>query len=94
MLNFLHTFEPNPVLVSFGNIQGQWYGFFIVIAILVALTISLRLAKRFNLSQNKIFDLGFWLIILGIVGARIYHIFLEFSYYLENPLDMFKGWEG
>ena len=94
MFNFLHTFTPNPILLSFGNFRIYWYGLFIVLGILTALTISLKLAQKFNLSQNKIFDLGFWIIVFGIIGARIYHIFLEFEYYLAKPLDIFKIWQG
>lgn len=94
MFNFLHNFHPQPILVSFGNIHIYWYGFFIVLAILAALTITLKLAKRFGLYQNEIFDLGFWLIVVGIIGARIYHVLLELPYYLKNPLDIFKVWQG
>lgn len=94
MFNFLHNFHPNPILISFGNINIYWYGLFMVIAILSALTITLKLARKFNLSPNKIFDIGFWLIIGGIIGARIYHVFLEFGYYSKNPLDIFKVWQG
>jgi len=94
MLNFLHNFHPQPILISFGNIHIYWYGFFIVLAILAALTITLKLAKKFNISQNKIFDLGFWMVVIGIIGARIYHVLLELGYYLENPLDIFKIWQG
>lgn len=39
-------------------------------------------------------DLAFWLIIFSIIGARIYHIILQFSYYLQNPLQVFMIWNG
>ncbi len=93
-MNFLHNFHPNPILISFGNINIYWYGLFMVVAILSALTITLKLARKFNLSPNKVFDLGFWIIIGGIIGARLYHVFLEFGYYMEKPLDIFKVWQG
>ena len=94
MIDFIHNYIPDATIVSFGSVQIYWYGFFIVIGILSALSISLKLAKKSNLSQNNIFDLAFWIIIFGILGARIYHIFLEIGYYLENLLDIIKIWEG
>lgn len=94
MINFLHSFEPNPVLVSFGLIKIHWYGFFIVLAIILALSVSFFLANKYRINKDDLFDLSFYLIIFGIVGARIYDVFLEWRYYLENPLDVFKIWQG
>jgi len=94
MINFLHTFQPKPLLISFGSIEVFWYGLFIVSGILAAIMVALKLASYYNLKKNIIFDLAFWLIIGGIIGARIYHIFLELSFYLKNPLDIFKIWQG
>jgi len=38
--------------------------------------------------------LAFWCVLFGLLGARIYHVFLEFPYYLNNPIDIFKIWQG
>ncbi|MDD5528054.1 MAG: prolipoprotein diacylglyceryl transferase [Patescibacteria group bacterium] len=94
MFNFLHTFSPTPILISFGSLRVYWYGLFIVLGVLAALTVSLKLAKKFGLSPNKIFDLSFWMIIAGIVGARIYHVLLEWSYYSQNYWSILKVWQG
>lgn len=61
---------------------------------LSALGISLKLAKYYNINSDTLFDLAFWLIINGLIGARIYEIFLQLPYYLNNPLDTFKIWQG
>lgn len=94
MINFLHTYLPETVLISLGKIHVYWYGLFIVAGVLAALSVSLKLTKKTSVPQNSLFDLAFWLIIFGILGARIYHVFLEFGYYIENPLNIFKVWEG
>jgi len=65
-----------------------------VLGVLLALKLSLILAKKFKVSTENIFDLAFWLIIFGIIGARIYHIFLEIEYYIAHPADIIKIWEG
>lgn len=65
-----------------------------VLGILSALGISFKIAKRYEINSDTLFDLAFWLIINGLIGARLYDVFLQFSYYLENPLDVFKIWQG
>jgi phosphatidylglycerol:prolipoprotein diacylglycerol transferase len=94
MLNFFHSFLPSPTLVSFGQLRIYWYGLFIVLGVLAALTATLKMSKKFGLSPNKIFDFSFWIIIGGIIGARIYHVLLEWPYYNQNLMSTFKVWEG
>jgi len=94
MINFLHTFNPSPILFSFGPINFYWYGFFILLGALAALTVSLYLAKLYNIKTEIIIDLTFWLILGGIIGARIYDILLEWSYFSNHLIDIFKVWQG
>lgn len=94
MINWLHNFHPVAILVSFGPFHIYWYGLFMVIGILVALGISFKLAKYYDISGESLFDLSFWLIINGLIGARIYDDLLQLPYYLKHPLDAFKIWQG
>jgi len=94
MINYLHTFNPRAELLSFGPISIYWYGFFVVIGMITALWISLKIAKYYNLKTELVFDLSFWLIVNGLIGARVYEVFLELPYYLSSPLNIFKVWEG
>ncbi|MFA4941856.1 MAG: prolipoprotein diacylglyceryl transferase [Patescibacteria group bacterium] len=94
MINFFHTFNPNPIFLSFGPLHIYWYGLFIVIGIMMALAIYLKIAPYYNLKKDTIIDLVFWAVIFGIIGARIYHVVLEWSYYYKYPLDIFKVWQG
>jgi phosphatidylglycerol---prolipoprotein diacylglyceryl transferase len=91
---FLHTFNPTPILITFGPINVYWYGLFIVTGILAALLVILKLAGYHKVDKNIIIDSAFYLIIGGIIGGRIFHIFLELDYYLKNPLNIFKLWQG
>lgn len=94
MINFLHTFHPSPILASFGPINLYWYGFFIMLGVLAALAAAIYLAKQHALKKEIIIDLAFWLIISGIIGARLYAVFLELPYFLARPLDILKIWQG
>ena len=94
MINFLHTFSPQPILISLGSVDIYWYGLFMVLGILAGLGIALQLAKYYNLNKDIILDLAFVLIVSGLIGARVYDVFLELPYYLQNPIDIFKIWQG
>ena len=90
----LHTFQPESILLSIGNINIFWYGVFMTISMIMAGLITIKLAKYYKIKTDIIIDLSFWLIIFGIIGARFYHIGLEFNYYYQHPLEMFKIWRG
>lgn len=94
MINFLHTFHPHPVIVSFGPINIYWYGLFIVLGIILAALTTVKLAKYYGLNSEIIIDLLFWLVITGLIGARLYDVLLEFPYYLAHPLRIFFIWQG
>lgn len=95
MINWLHTNIPDAVLWQIGNIQIHWYGLIILIAIVVAFMVVLKLALRFALDKEKIWDLTFWLVVGGLLSARVYEVLIvDFAYYWHNPLAVFKIWQG
>lgn len=95
MFSWLHTFSPSPILVDFGFIQIHWYGLLILLSILAAFFVLLKNSKVFSLNQEQIWDLLFWLVLGGILGARIYEVLLvEPSFYFTHPGQIVKIWQG
>ena len=94
LLNFFHNFEPNPVLVFVGSWPIYWYGLCMVLGMAAALLVTIKLTELYKLSPDLVFDLAFWLIIGGLIGARVYEIFLLLPFYLDNPWQMIRIWEG
>lgn len=94
MFTFLHTYSPQPVLVSLGSINIYWYGLFIALGALAAVCAGIWLGKKYDIKKEVVIDLAFWLIIFGLIGARLYDVLLESPYYLNKPLDIFKIWQG
>jgi phosphatidylglycerol:prolipoprotein diacylglycerol transferase len=94
MINFLHTFQPQAILIEFGPFSLRWYGLFIAGGVLAGLLLSLFIAERDRIKKDLILDLSFWLIIGGILGARIYEVLLEWSYYKENLIQIPQIWQG
>ncbi|MBI1872229.1 prolipoprotein diacylglyceryl transferase [Candidatus Collierbacteria bacterium] len=71
------------------------YGLMIGLGILAAFRASEWLAKKRKIDK-KIIENGFWWVIIGgIVGARLYHVIdLWDELYRNNPLQIIKVWEG
>ena len=72
------------------------YGFFIGIAILVSASISERFRKKISSLQLPVssFQLVWWVVIPGIMGARLYHVLDYWEYYGKNLVKIFYVWEG
>ena len=83
-----------PVLIKIGPLTVHTYGFLIAIGFLVALTLAAREAKRKDIPNESVVDIGFYALLSGIIGARLFFILTNLQSYLEHPLDMVKIWEG
>jgi phosphatidylglycerol:prolipoprotein diacylglycerol transferase len=83
-----------PVLIKIGPLTIHTYGFLIAIGFLVALTLALREAKKTDLPNESIVDIGFYALLAGIIGSRLFFIVTNWQHYSEHPIDMVKIWEG
>ncbi len=83
-----------PILIRLGPLKIHTYGFLVAIGFLVGLALAIRQAKKEGISSNKIVDLGFYIILAAIVGSRIFFVLINADHYMQNPLDIFKIWEG
>ena len=97
----MYTHNLDPVLFDFGFLVIRWYS----LAYIVGILIGWWLGKRIILKKFQTIDFKFnikefdnlitYLIISILVGGRIgYVLFYNFEYYLSNPLNIIKIWEG
>lgn len=83
------------MLFSIFGIPIHFFGIMIAVGILAAIWVAGKEVKRKSLDLNKFYDLATYTIIAAIIGARIFYIvFYRLSYYIENPIDVFKVYEG
>ncbi|HLC64234.1 MAG TPA: prolipoprotein diacylglyceryl transferase [Patescibacteria group bacterium] len=95
MLNFLHSFLPSPILLEAGPFKVYWYGLIMALAFFICFLVLLKLSRRQGLEKNQAIDLTFYLIVFGLVGARLWHvIFYNPSYFWAYPLEIVKVWHG
>ena len=97
----MFTHNLDPILIDFGFIAirwyslayifgiilGWWYGKKIIIKYFNSETVEINLKNFDDLITNLIFSI--------IIGGRLgYVIFYNPKYYISNPLDIIKIWEG
>ena len=80
--------------LGFITIPFHTYGFMIAIGFLLAIYTVRRLAVRNKINPDLISDLSFWLLISGFMGSRLLFVITRFDYFMQNPLDIIKVWEG
>ena len=90
----------NPVLISIGPFSVTWYGLLIVAGAVLGAWVATIEAKRRGEDPEHVWNVLPWLLIAGIIGARLYHVFsnpvggLGWSWYREHPLDIINFWSG
>jgi len=84
----------NSVFLDLGFIQIYWYSIMIFLGLLIGGWIVLKEAKRFGISEDFITNLFFFAVPISILGARLYYVAFNWSYYASNLISIFKIWEG
>ena len=80
-------------IVTIGSIKIEWYSVLILVGAMIAITMIMKEAKRYNYPTDFVFNMCFWGILAGIVGARLYYVLFNYKMY-SNFWDIFKIWEG
>ena len=84
----------NRVLFDFGFIQIYWYSVLIFVALLIGGTLALHEGKKWRISEDKMINMFFYLIPISIIGARLYYVAFNWSYYSQNLIEILEVWEG
>lgn len=96
-INYLKFPEIDPVMFSIGPVSLHWYGMMYLIGFVFALWLANRRAAKPNSGWQKsevetLLYVGF----VGVfIGGRLgYVLFYNLPVFLDNPLYLFKVWDG
>jgi phosphatidylglycerol---prolipoprotein diacylglyceryl transferase len=64
------------------------YGFLLAIAFLAGLYVASRQAKRAGLDANRVTDMAVWVLIAGLLGAKLLLVVLDWRHYSRTPGDI------
>ncbi len=97
----MYTHNLDPVLLDFGILVIRWYSLAYIFGIILGWWVGKKIARHIIKTTSLKFKLSYfddlisYLIISIIIGGRLgYIIFYNLEYYIANPFDMIKVWEG
>ena len=89
-----------PIICKIGPLTIYSYGLMLAIAVLVCARFMSREAKRDQILVEDIYDLIFWCVLGGILGGRIFFIFLNLDFFLQDLKEILMiqhgglAWQG
>lgn len=87
----------DPIAISIGPLDIRWYGLMYLVGFAFAFWMANRTCDKSNgvWTREQASDLLFAGFLGVILGGRIgYVLFYQFSQFVDNPLYLFKIWEG
>jgi len=90
----------DPIAFSVGPLSIHWYGLSYLVAFGLFMFLGMRRVKlpqfaNAGWTRRDIEDMLFWGVLGVIIGGRLgYTLIYKPDYYLANPLDIFKVWQG
>jgi phosphatidylglycerol:prolipoprotein diacylglycerol transferase len=79
-----------PKIFSIGDFFIPSYGVLVTIGFLLGLWVTGKLARRQGLDPQLVTDLGIYVALAGLGGAKLLMLLYEIPYYLEHPREIFS----
>ena len=87
-----------PELVTFTiydhTFAIYFYGVFLLLAIILGVLILYSELRRHQLETRRILDNVFWIVLFGLIGARLGYVLLHWSFFADQPWEALKFWQG
>ena len=74
----------HPVLIRLGTLEIHTYGVLVAAGFMAGLITAQRRARLAGLGAERISDLGVWLIVAAMLGAKLFHIVFFWNDFLEG----------
>ena len=78
----------HPELFSLGPITIYSYGVLLAASYLLGLWLAMRRAKRWGLDPSRVLDLGIYIIIAALIGAKLLLFVVDFDQFSGSPADL------
>jgi phosphatidylglycerol:prolipoprotein diacylglycerol transferase len=77
-----------PELFSVGPITIYSYGVLLAASYLLGLWLAMRRARKWGLDPSRILDLGIYIIIAALIGAKLLMVIVDFDQFSGSPADL------
>ncbi|MDX5419662.1 MAG: prolipoprotein diacylglyceryl transferase [Hymenobacteraceae bacterium] len=94
ILNYIN-WDVSPSIFSIGSFEVRWYGLLFALAFVFGQRILTKIYVAEGRTEGDVDVITLYMIIGTVVGARLGHtLFYQPEYYLSNPIEILKIWEG
>ncbi|MGB9589692.1 MAG: prolipoprotein diacylglyceryl transferase [candidate division WOR-3 bacterium] len=83
-----------PILLRIGSLEIRTYGAMLLLAFLFGIWWTGREFAKMGISKEKVWDLALWIMISGVVGARLIYVWEHWAYFSNNIREIFAIWHG
>jgi prolipoprotein diacylglyceryl transferase len=83
---------PSPESGDLGPFH--MYGVILAVGVLVAVYVAEHRWRRRGYPKDGIYDIAFWVVIWGVIGARLYHVVTDYELFRDDPWRAFQIWRG
>ncbi|OED35820.1 hypothetical protein AB834_04010 [PVC group bacterium (ex Bugula neritina AB1)] len=83
-----------PILFQKGFLTIHTYGFMVALAVLLACVVSRLRAKAHGFSKTFVDDISFYALIGGLLGARLFYVCQDWSYFQKHLVEIFLIHKG
>ena len=84
----------SPVAFELFGYEVRWYSLLILLGVIISYVIIQSECNRFQIKKEFVFNLLFWSLIFGIVGARLYYVLFNLQYYKDHLIEIVEVWNG
>jgi prolipoprotein diacylglyceryl transferase len=86
--------SPSNGVIDIGPLSVHVYGILLAVGVVVAAIISGRRWARWGHPRREFDDVLVWIVIGGVVGARLYHVATDSEKFEGNWIRVFEVWRG
>ncbi|HEX2681941.1 MAG TPA: prolipoprotein diacylglyceryl transferase [Candidatus Dormibacteraeota bacterium] len=86
--------DLNPNIIRLGPLLITWHGVFAVLGIIAAARLGFWLAAKDGLTIRNAGDGLAWMVVLGLIGARVLYVWENYRLFTNNWLRVFALTEG
>ncbi len=85
----------SPEIIRLGPLSIRWYGLLFALAFVFGYLIMQKIYKTENKPLADLDKFSIYVILGTVIGARLGHcLFYDPEYYLANPIEILKVWQG
>lgn len=86
--------SPRHGVLHAGPVPLHMYGLMLAVGVLAATSIARRRWMARGHPVKELDDIAIWVVIAGVIGARLYHVISDYQLFTDDPLRAFEIWRG